>query len=249
MARLWSAAIIQAIPFFRQSLPDLRGHCVADIFDEVEEDLRAERAKKLLVRYGGPAVGLVLLVILGAAGWQGWLWYKHRQDAAAAERFLALTRNPVDPLAPPVHIVPDAKTEQALIAFAKDSPESYTTLARMRAAALLTAGGDKKGAEAIYATVSNDRAALPALRDLATLQSVLNQLDDGDPATLRGQLAPLLADGNPWQPFAREGTALLDIRQGRMDDAKRGLQRLSQDENAPPGVRNRATGLLAKFGG
>src|SRR5919202_1407308 len=34
---------------------------VADIFDEVQEELRAERAKTLLHRYGGLLAGLALL--------------------------------------------------------------------------------------------------------------------------------------------------------------------------------------------
>ena len=41
---------------------------------------------------------------------------------------------------------------------------------------------------------------------------------------------------------------LLDLRQGRPDQAKRTLQALAQDGMAPQGVRERATSLLQRLG-
>ena len=43
---------------------------VVDIFDEVEEDLRAERAEKLLKKYAWLLIVAVVAVIGAAAGWQ-----------------------------------------------------------------------------------------------------------------------------------------------------------------------------------
>lgn len=45
---------------------------MVDIFDEVDEDLRAERAQALLKRYGGLLIALALLTIGAAGGWQAW---------------------------------------------------------------------------------------------------------------------------------------------------------------------------------
>ncbi len=61
---------------------------MVDIFDEVEEELRAERAQQLLKRYSGLIIAAALVIIGAAAGWQGWRWYQARQDAAAASEFL-----------------------------------------------------------------------------------------------------------------------------------------------------------------
>ncbi len=57
---------------------------VADIFDEVNEDLRAERAQALLKRYGVLLLAAMLLVVAGAAAWQGWRWWRGKQDMAVA---------------------------------------------------------------------------------------------------------------------------------------------------------------------
>ena len=52
---------------------------MADIFDEVNEDLRAERAKQFALRYGWLAALLAALLVGGVGAWQGWRWYHGRQ--------------------------------------------------------------------------------------------------------------------------------------------------------------------------
>src|ERR1700731_602841 len=64
------------------------GAHVVDIFDEVDEELRAERAQQLLKRYGGLIVAGVVLIVGAVVGWQGWSWYEARQDRAAAAQYL-----------------------------------------------------------------------------------------------------------------------------------------------------------------
>ena len=49
-----------------------------DIFDEVNEDLRADRARTLLRRYGGLLAAGALLVVAGAGGWQ--VWQRHEAE-------------------------------------------------------------------------------------------------------------------------------------------------------------------------
>ena len=62
---------------------------MVDIFDEVDEELRAERAQQLLKRYAGLILAVAVLIIGAAVGWQGWRWYEARQDQKAAAQYLA----------------------------------------------------------------------------------------------------------------------------------------------------------------
>ena len=114
---------------------------------------------------------------------------------------------------------------------------------------VLPEAGDLKGASAIWDQVAGDSSADPLLRDLATLLWVQHQLDQGDPSLLEGRLKPLAAAGNPWRALAEEQLALLDLRQGKNDQAKKMLQRLADDAAAPSGVRGRASGVLTRLGG
>ena len=63
------------------------------------------------------------------------------------------------------------------------------------------------------------------------------------------RLKALANPDNPWHALAQEQLALLDLRQGKTDQAKTALRRLAEDAGAPSGVRGRASALLGRMGG
>jgi hypothetical protein len=217
---------------------------VPDIFDEVDEDLRADRARKALARYGGLVVLGAALVVAGVAGWQVWKGHAAKENTRVAQLFLTALDGAAGPPG-------DARKAAALALaeVARDGNAGYRALAGLRGAALQADSGDAAAAEALWFQVAADPSADRLLRDAAVLQSVLHQIDSGDPAALADRLKPLAAPDNPWHALAEEAQALLDLRQGRTDAARDTLKRLAQDVTAPEGVRGRANGLLARLGG
>ena len=214
-----------------------------DIFDEVDEDLRADRARKMLQRYGGLLVFAAVLVVAGAGGWQAWKTHEAKQTAKVAQEFLTALDSAAGP--------PGDGHKAAALELANVAGEGnvgYRTLARLRDAALQADTGDAAGADALWMQVMNDPSAAPLLRDVAVLESVLHQIDNGDAATLEARLKPLAAPDNPWHALAEEAQAMIDLRQGHNDAARDTLKRLAQDVTAPDGVRGRANGLLARLG-
>ncbi|HEX3399194.1 MAG TPA: tetratricopeptide repeat protein [Acetobacteraceae bacterium] len=221
---------------------------MVDIFDEVDEELRAERAQQLFKRYGGVIFGAALLIVVAAAAWQGWRWYQARQDQAAAVQYLtAMTL--ADATAAGTSAANRAAAIAAFDKLTATAPEGYRTLARLRDAALKADAGDLTGATALWDQVAADNAADPLLRDLASLLWAEHQIDHGDPALLESRLKALTAPDNVWHALAEEQLALLDLRVGKTDQAKTTLRRLAQDTTAPSGVRGRAGGLLNRLGG
>jgi hypothetical protein len=197
----------------------------------------------MLQRYGGLLVFAAVLVVAGAGGWQAWKSHEATQTAKVAQEFLTALDSAAGPPG-------DGRTAAALelANVARDGNAGYRTLARLRDAALQADSGETAGAEALWMQVANDTSADPLLRDVAVLQSVLHQIDNGDPATLDARLKPLAAPDNPWHALAEEAQAMIDLRQGHNDAARDTLKRLAQDVTAPDGVRGRANGLLARLG-
>jgi hypothetical protein len=221
---------------------------VVDIFDEVDEELRAERAQQLLKRYGWMIAAAALLIVGAAGGWQAWRWYEAGQDQAAAVAYLS-AMNLADATGAGSS---EASRTAAAAAFAKlaaAAPDGYASLARLREAALKANAGDVQGAAALWDQVAADSSADPLLRGLASLLWVQHQIDHGDPSLLRARLKALAVPEGPWRVLAEEQLALLDIREGRTDQARTELSRLARDTTAPSGVRGRASGLLARLGG
>jgi hypothetical protein len=221
---------------------------VVDIFDEVDEELRAERAQQLLKRYAGVIVAVALLIVAAAAGWQGWHWYQARRDQAAAAQYLIAMNLANAPAAGSSA----ATSSAAIVEFDRvvaTAPEGYRTLARLRAAALKADAGDRQGAAALWDQVAADGSADPLLRDLASLLWASHLIDSADPSLLQDRLKALTAPDNPWHALANEQLALLDMRLGKTDQAKTMLRSLAQDTTAPNGVRGRAESLLNRLGG
>ncbi len=216
---------------------------MVDIFDEVDEDLRADRAHVLLKQYGPLLIAAAVLVVALAGGWRAWQWYDGRRTAEVAARYIAA-----------MQVADNQKGTGRLAAIpqfasaATSAGPGYRSLARLREAALKAESGDLAGASALWDQVAADTSADPLLRDLATLQWALHQIDTADPAVLEARLQPLAVATNPWHPLASEALAMLDLRRGKLDAARDTLTALTRDVTAPEGVRRRAEGLLGRLG-
>jgi hypothetical protein len=217
---------------------------VPDIFDEVAEDLRAERTKRFFAKFGVYIVAGILLVVGAVGGFEAWQTYQSRGSAAVSDKFLANMRIADGPVSDRASAIPGFE------AVAAEAGPGYRTLARLRAAALLADKGDVAGASAQWDQVANDNEADPLLRGLANLQWALHHVDiDADALAVAGRLEPLTLPNSPWRAFAQEAQAALDMKQGKQDAARNILKQLTQDTTAPDGVRGRANGLLARLGG
>jgi hypothetical protein len=205
-----------------------------DLADEVDAELRAERAKRLARRFGGLAAGLALLGLAGVAGWEGWRWYERREAAAAAEAYLAAMREAA---------AEGADLSAAAQRFAeagRGAPPGYRALAGLRAAALLAETGQREAALAAWNALASDSAIPPLYRDLATLLWGLHALDSADPGQVATRIAPLAAPGAPWRASAREVLVVLALRGGQAAEARLHIDALLADEGTPPALRERA---------
>ncbi len=218
---------------------------MSDIFDEINEDLRAERMRALARRYGWLVAIVVLAILGGTGGWQAWRWHQTHQDQAAATAYItaadAAASVPHDPAA-------RKPAMEALLRLSTSGPIGYRTLARMRAAALDADGGNQAQALALWDAVAADHDADPLLRDLANLQWAMHQVDHGDPALVGDRLKGLAMGDNPFASLAKEELALLDLRQGHGAAARATLTALAKDPMTTPDLRARAKGLLDQLG-
>lgn len=217
-----------------------------DIFDEIEEEVRAERFRQFLTRYAGLLIVLAIVIIAGIAAWRLWDAYQTRQDQRAAVLYLTALNQVRNPNA-------SKEVKQAgaseLVQLAQNAPAGYRALARLHAAALLVKQGKTAEALNIYNALASDTSADPLLRDLATLLWTERQIDTGDPQVLEARLKPLAASDSPWRSLAERQLALLDLRQNKVEAARAILQHLSTEVGAPAGVRESAQLLLQQTEG
>ncbi|HWA44654.1 MAG TPA: tetratricopeptide repeat protein [Hypericibacter adhaerens] len=215
---------------------------MADIFKEVEEDLRRERLEQLWQRYGRAVIAVAVLIVLGTAGSVAWHRYQQHRQSTLAEQYGAAIAE-TDPSTGDL-----AKADAALANIA-DAGGGYGALARLEQAAVKAKAGDLDGAAKIYDTLASDSAAPPALRDLAKLLKVMRLVDSGDPAALTDSLAPLMAPESPWRFTATELTAILALKSGDQKRATDLFTQLADDQAAPSSLRARAAEMAAALKG
>ena len=219
---------------------------MADIFDEVNEEMRAERTRALMRRWGLVGGAVLLVVLAGVVGWQGWRAWQDRRSAALAGPFLAAMHT-ADALAPG-----DANGQReaadAFATIAKTAPAGYRTLALLREAALRWDAGDKQAAFALWDEVSHQTGAGATLRDLGALLWAQHSVDAGDPAAVAARTSSLEGAGNPWRPLAQEVDALVALRQEDRARAVKLCSARAADPSASQSLRGRAGGMLTLLG-
>ncbi len=221
---------------------------MVDIFDEVSDDLRAERAARMLRRYGGLLVIAAILVLLAVGGQQAWQWYAARQNQQAATAYLAITAQ-IDAQSDAITNAQRLTDAKKLQNFAASAPAGYRAIATLRAAALFADAGDNNAASDAWNQVAGDPGADPLLKDVANLLWAQHELGVAPDAAVLARLQPLTAPENPYHALAQETQALLYLNENKPDQAKALFSQLAADPAAPDGVRNRADGLLAKLNG
>ena len=126
------------------------------------------------------------------------------------------------------------------------------TLARGAILNLLLASDpveDRAATLAALEAVAQD-ATLPDLwRDLATLRRVIVQGTEAPLAERRAALEPLAQPGRSFRPLAAEQLAYLLVEEGKTAEAITALQALVADQEAPGGLRSRASQMIVALGG
>ena len=216
---------------------------MADIFDEVSQDLRAEQAQRLLKRYGGVLVVLAVAVVAGVGGWKLYEWRQGERQTAVAAQYIAAARK-----ADEAGSADREDAAKALAALAQDAPRGYRTLAVLREAALRAKMGDLAGASSLWDKVSADESVDPDLRRTADLLWAQHHVQTDNPDIVAGRLAPLAVPGQVYRPLAMELQAVLKLRTGDKAGAVAILRELTSMPGTLSGVRTRAGAMLAALG-
>ena len=221
---------------------------MVDIFDEVSEDLRHERALKLAKRYGGLLLLAAIFVLAGVGGQQFWQARKTRLANQAATQYLALTQAMDQPQGQLTASAADDAANK-LVDFSKSAPEIYKTMARLRAASLYANAGELPKAALLWSRVGADEAAPNLMRDAASLLFAQHEIGIDNNADILGRLQPIVQEKNPFHGLAREMQALVYLNEGNTAMAKSLFAQVQDDPNTPQGAQNRAQAMLAKLNG
>jgi hypothetical protein len=209
---------------------------VADIFHEVDEEVRRERLQKLWDRYSIYIIALAVLIVAGIGGWRGYEYWQAKQAAAAGAAYeSALSLSEAGK---------HAEAETAFAKIAAEAPAGYRTLARLRAAAEL-AQTKRPDAVKAYDEIAADTSLGATLQDLAAVRAGMLMVDSAPLSDMRRRLDPVAEPGHTFRHSARELLALSAWRNHDFTAARRYIDMIATDGETPPGTRARADVLSA----
>ena len=210
---------------------------MSEIFREIDEELRRDNLMKLWRQYGRYIIIAVVLVLAVAGGVVAWRNHQLSVRQAVSVRYAAAMSL--------LRQGKDAEAAKVFDTVARDGGSGYGRLADFEAADLAAKAGDRKGAVAAYDRIAASANVDQELRDVATLLSVMNSIDDADPQAEIARLKSLTDAGNPWRATALELTAAAQLKAGNKSAALDIYKQLADDLKAPEGVRTRAAELAA----
>jgi len=213
---------------------------VADIFHEVDEEVRRERLKQLWDRYGILLIALAVLIVAGIGAWRGYEWWMAKKSAAAGTAFEQA-----------VSLSEQGKQKEAQAAFDKlaaEAPGGYRTLANFRAAAGLVKD-DPAAAVKAYDKLATDPSVSATLQDLATVRAGMLQVDTLSFDELKRKLAPVAEAGRPFRAIAREMLALSAWGHKDYAQARQYIDAIMGDAETSPAMRGRVELLAALIAG
>lgn len=209
---------------------------MADIFHEVDEEVRRERLKKLWDRYSIYVIGVAVLIVAGIGAWRGYEYWEAKKAAAAGAAFeSALTLSEAGKY---------AEADAAFGKIAAEAPAGYRTLARFRAAAELAQIKPADATKA-YDDLAADASLGATLQDLAAVRAGMLMVDNAPLSEMRRRLDPVAEPGRTFRHNARELLALSAWRNHDFTAARRYLDMIATDGDTPAGTRARADILSA----
>ena len=205
---------------------------MSDIFEEVKEDLQYERALGFWQTYQNYIINGGVAILLTVGAYEGWQYYQAGKNVERAKiyyvaAFEADTMRTKDAL-------------QQLKGLADSGSSTYTDLARLKAAGILT--DKKKIAEAVelYQSVQQKNWSGDVYKDFATINGAYLALDAATDDGFLKPLEPLCKEGHAWRGSALELKGLYHIKQKNWTEALKTFDTLQKDPALADNIKIRA---------
>jgi hypothetical protein len=213
---------------------------MTDIFQEVDDEVRRDKAAEFWKKYQNIIIGAAVLIVLAAGGYRYWQYEKEKAAQAAGDQFQAA-----------IAAFDAGKPGGAFGGLAKvaaDAPGGYRILAQM-AEAGAKAATDPAAAVSAFQAIAGNGSLDPLFRDAAKLRAALLQLNmPGEEAAGAAALTSLASAQGPYRRLAKLTLGALAIQRGEYDDAGKQLDDVLGDPEVSSAERQLAErwlGLVA----
>ncbi len=206
-------------------------------FEEVDEEVRNEKFKELINKYGGYILTFVILVLAFAVGYEKigeWRINKAEQTNARYVQAVSASSDYENNIAELEGIV---QTETGL----------YKDIARLQIANILLDNNQTDKALTVLAQINDDASASDKIREIAAVKLATYKIDSSSYSEIEKILAPIVQKGGAWAPMAKELLAMSAIQNKDMAKAKTIYEELLANGNISEEFKARVNDMLASI--
>ena len=209
---------------------------MADLFQEIDDELRQDKASSLWKLYGKYVVAVAIIIIACVGGYKFWQQQQLDNGEKASIAYeAALARSASGDFKGAI----DQLNEEEL-----GLVRGYSALSQMQKANLAMKIKDYEAALITYKDIAENDDYPQSIKEWASFRHVAVRVEKQIDSNASADLDTLIATDSPWRFLAKEIKAIKEIEIGNSSGAKAIFSELADDENTPERLRVRAAEFL-----
>lgn len=209
---------------------------MADLFQEIDDELRQDKASRLWRVYGKYLVAVAIVIIISVGGYKFWQQKQLDDGEKASIAYeAALARSASGDHKGAI----DQLNEEEIGTVA-----GYAALSQMQKANLAMKINDFEAALITFKDIAENDNYPKSINEWASFRYATVRVEKQIDSNALADLDSLIATDSPWRFLAKEIKAIKEIETGNKSEAKVIFSELADDENAPERLRVRAAEFL-----
>ena len=209
---------------------------MADLFQEIDDELRQDKASRLWRVYGKYVVAVAIVIIISVGGYKFWQQKQLDDGEKASIAYeAALARSASGDHKGAI----DQLNEEEIGTVA-----GYAALSQMQKANLAMKVNDFEAALITFKDIAENDNYPQSIKEWASFRYAAVRVEKQIDSNALADLDSLIATDSPWRFLAKEIKAIKEIETGNKSEAKVIFSELADDENAPERLRVRAAEFL-----
>ena len=209
---------------------------MADLFQEIDDELRQDKASRLWRVYGKYVVAAAIVIIMSVGGYKFWQQKQLDDGEKASIAYeAALARSASGDHKGAI----DQLNEEEIGTVA-----GYAALSQMQKANFAMKIDDFDAALITFKGIAENDNYPQSIKEWASFRYAAVRVERKIDSNASADLDALIATDSPWRFLAKEIKAIKEIESGNKSEAKTIFSELADDENAPERLRVRAAEFL-----
>ncbi|MBE6452698.1 MAG: tetratricopeptide repeat protein [Alphaproteobacteria bacterium] len=206
------------------------------LINEISEEVKNDQLKVLWEKYGLFIIIFVALALTAAVSFETFKAWINKKNQEISNAYAVA-----------ISLQDQGKTDEsfAILKTIADKSTIYSDLAKLQIANIYMLQNKKDEARNILNSLAEGNSETKQIKEIATLKLAMILLDENAPDTeIKSLLSPLINEENHNYNVAHEILAMLALRDGNFEEAKKEYEHIIASANSSDEIKSRAQDMI-----